>query len=126
MLMGKRGLLLAFVSDIWMVSSARLYRWLEAQTPALMREEVATALVVCNAPHVIKSFLNSTPIPPLFPVLADADRRLHVLAGFERGEGLLMLDVRRQVRGIWLLKADAPPRPKKFLQAVRSFDLPAV
>lgn len=122
-LMGASGLILGFVGDVWMPNNAQLLRWLQRLALPLRRDGIHTALVASNAPHILRSFYASSPVPPLFPLLADADRRVHRLYGMERLEGLFLIDPLRRVHARWLLGSDKTPRPKQFLRAVRSFQL---
>jgi peroxiredoxin len=122
-LMGSTGLILGFVGDVWMPNNAQLLRWLQRLALPLRREGIDTALVASNASHILRSFYASSPVPPLFPLLADADRRVHRLYGMERLEGLFLIDSMRRIHARWLLSSDKAPRPKQFLRAVRSFQL---
>lgn len=121
-LMGSTGLILGFVGDVWMPHNAQLLRWLQRLALPLLRDGIHTALIVSNAPHILRGFYASSPVPPLFPLLADVDRRIHQLYSMERLEGLFLIDHARRIRARWLLGNDSP-RPKQFLRAVRSFQL---
>lgn len=123
-LLGRRGLLLGFVGDVWMPSSVLLLRWLTRETTPLRRIEVATAALVGNAPHTLHGFLSASPLPPGFPLLADADRTLHALYNMAHA-GVILIDADLCIRGRWLMTADALPRPKAFLRTVEAMGLEA-
>lgn len=120
--MGARGLLLGFVGDIWVPSSVSLLRWLGEEAAPLRRMEVATAALVCNAPHTLRGFVSASPVPPRFPLLADADRIIHAV--YNMGQpGVMLIDAELRIRGRWLPMQEGLPRPKRFLRVVEAMGL---
>jgi peroxiredoxin len=121
-IMGARGLLLGFVGDIWLPSSVSLLRWLGAEAAPLHRMEVATAALVGNAPHMLRGFISASPVPPRFPLLADADRMIHAV--YNMGQpGVMLIDAEGRIRGRWLPMKKGLPRPKRLLRLVEALGM---
>ncbi len=123
--MGERGLLLAFVSDVWMPGSVQLLRWLQRLSLPLLHDGIRTVLLAANSPHTLKGYHVSSPVPPLFTLLSDSDGSLRQRFMLGRGDHLLLIDTRRRILLRWLVSGAAVPRPKSFMRAVRAALPPA-
>lgn len=124
-LMGERGLLLGFVGDIWMPSSARLLRWMSRETMPLRRMEIAVAALVSNAAHTLHGFFSASPVPPRFPLLADANRHWHTSYGMSH-DGIILIDAELRIRARWDAYTGELPRSKVFIRTIESLNLPVI
>jgi|FLYN01.1.fsa_nt_gi peroxiredoxin len=102
-LMGKQGLLLGFVGDIWMPASVRRILWLQRHAASFMRMDINLAPVICDQPHTLYGFRVSSPLPLEFPLLSDVDHAVHQLFNMDDLCGLVMLDSSRTIRHKWLV-----------------------
>ncbi len=121
-LVGKRGLLLGFVGDIWMQSSVHLLRWMTREAEALRRLDVETAALVGNAPHTLHGFITASPLPPRFPLLADADGVLHAQYNMAQ-PGAVLIDAELRIRARWLMQPEGMLRPKQLMRTVEALGL---
>jgi peroxiredoxin len=120
-LMGRNGLLLGFTGDIWQPASVRRILWLQRHEPRFARRGVNIALLICDKPHMLYGFYLSTVTPLAFPLLADADRRVHEAFRMDRFSGLVLLDRMGVLRDKWLVPDERVwPREQEL---IRSFEL---
>jgi peroxiredoxin len=118
-LSGEHGLLLTFVSEIWLAATATQVRWLQQVSIPLLRKGIRAALVACNEPHTLKMFYDSCLVHPLFPLIADPDRLIHAAFGVTNDACAMLLDRNMRIRGQWGIDETANfPSQKRFLRAV--------
>ena len=102
-LLGRRGLLLGFIGDVWLPTNAQRIHALQRVSPALQRVGVQPAMITSNEAHTLIGFYASSPVPFTFPLLADADRRIHLAYGVGRSDGILLINRDQRVRARWTL-----------------------
>lgn len=120
-LLGKKGLLICFLNDIWLRASAERIRWLQQHYFAFEQLGIGVVLVVVNQPHTLRGYYASSPIPPRFTCLSDADLQIHRAFEMDRQSGLLLIDRKQKVRCRWLSGENHPwPRAREVKQAVRT------
>lgn len=100
-LMGAKGVLLGFIGDVWLPANVRRLQWLQRYTPTLQRAGVMVATLIPNETHTLYNFYISSPVPPQFPLLADADRRVHRAYQLDHRATLLLVDHQRQLHETW-------------------------
>jgi peroxiredoxin len=122
-LMGKNGLLLGFIGDIWLPASVRRILWLQRHASTFMRMEINLALLICDKPHTLYGFQVSSPVPLEFPLLSDVDREVHERFNMTQISGLVMLDGQQVVRHKWLVPDERVwPHINELLQAAQSLN----
>lgn len=120
-LIGKKGLLICFLNDIWLRASAERIRWLQQHYLAFEQLGVGVVMVVGNQPHTLHGYYVSSPLPPRFIFLADSDQRIHRDFDMERRVGLLLMDKKRTVRKRWLISEQTPwPRARDIKSAIKN------
>jgi peroxiredoxin len=120
-LMGTRGLLLAFTRDLWLPASARRIQWLQSHVRLLARMGVRVALIVASQPHTLHNFHTSSPMPPEFPLLADADHTAHDAFDVQQSAALLLLDAHRLIRARWNADGEQPfPQTDDVIRAIET------
>jgi peroxiredoxin len=102
-MMGKRGLLLGFIGDIWQSASIRRIIWLQRHAHSVIVTGYNAALLICDQPHMLFGFYVSSPTPPEFPLLSDMDRKIHRLFNMGPYPGMVLIDHNRIIRHKWLL-----------------------
>jgi peroxiredoxin len=102
-LMGKRGLLLCFVGDIWQPASMRRIIWLQRHAQTFIQRGVNVALLIRDDVYTVYGFYVSSPSLPTFPLLADKDGKVHGLFNMAHNPGLVLLDHTRVIREKWLM-----------------------
>jgi peroxiredoxin len=118
-LCGERGVVLGFTGDIWRPASVRRIIWLQRHAAMLQRTGFQVALLIQDEPHMVYGFYASSPTPPPFPMLADAERAVHRLFGMEEEAGMVIIDHEFIMRHRWLLTADRIwPRLPEILEAL--------
>jgi len=123
--MGKHGLLLGFIGDVWQPASVRRILWLQRHAGAFMRSGVNLALLICDQPHMLYGFRVSSPIPLEFPLLADVNHEVHKLYNMDLLSGLVLIDSDRMVRAKWLVPDERVwPQIGELLDAVQSIAEP--
>jgi peroxiredoxin len=102
-MMGKNGLLLGFIGDIWQSASIRRIIWLQRHAHSILTTDANAALLICDQPHMLYGFYVSSPTPPAFPMMSDMDRKVHRLFNMGPYPGMVLLDRNRIVRHKWLM-----------------------
>jgi peroxiredoxin len=102
-IMGKKGVLLGFIGDIWSAASIRRIFWMQRHAPKFAAIGVATVLIVRDHPHTLQGFHLSSALPVPFPMLADPDGSVHRVYRLESHPGLVLLDHERVTRRKWLM-----------------------
>jgi peroxiredoxin len=102
-LIGKKGLLLGFIGDIWMPTSVRRIFWLQRHAPRFALAGAPVALLVRDDPHTLYGFRMSSPLPVPFPLLADGNGEMHQRYNMERHPGLVLLDSNLLIQAKWLM-----------------------
>ena len=119
-LMGKSGLLLGFIGDIWQPTSVRRILWLQRHSIKFTRMGINIALLICDKPHMLYGFYMSTARPLEFPMLADVDRRVHRQFNMERYSGLVLLDQDLTITDKWIVPDERVwPKAQELLEACR-------
>ncbi|GAB4513610.1 MAG: hypothetical protein OHK0046_14500 [Anaerolineae bacterium] len=120
-LMGKTGLLLGFIGDIWQPASVRRILWLQRHVQKFAQEGTATALLVRDYPHTLYGFHSSSPLPVPFPLLADPAGDIHRLYRMDLHPGLLLIDSIGILREKWLVPDDRVwPKLHELMESIQS------
>lgn len=106
-LVGPRGLLLAFIGDVWQAVNIRRIIWLQKHAPGLQKLGVNIALVARDRSTVLYGFYISSTQPPQFPLLADTDGRIHQTFYISDRPGMILLDAHLELRRRWLMDEDS-------------------
>lgn len=118
-LLGARGLLLGFTGDVWHPASVRRIFWLQRYAPRFLNDGVASALLICDKPHVLFGYYMSSETALSFPLLADAEREVHRQFNMERYAGLVLIDAQGILRDKWLVPDERVwPKAQELDQAV--------
>jgi peroxiredoxin len=102
-LIGRNGLILGFIGDIWQSASIRRIIWLQRHATNFIRTGHNVALLIRDQPHMLFGFYVSSPTPPQFPLLADIDGSIHRLFNMTRYPGMVLIDRQHVVRHKWLM-----------------------
>lgn len=105
-LMGKQGILLSFISDIWHPSSVRRILWLRHHMPKFMKLGVNVAVIVRDDAKMLYGFEMSSPLPIPFQLLADTRGDVHDDYDMVGHNGLLLLNKRHVLRAKWIVPED--------------------
>jgi len=117
-LMGKAGVLLGFIGDIWHPISVRRILWLQRHLSKFAEHGTPVALVVRDYPHTLDAFHTSSPLPVPFQLLADTDGGVHMHYQMDRHPGLLLIDRDLMLRQKWLMPDDRVwPKIHELLEA---------
>lgn len=120
-LMGKKGLMLGFIGDIWMPTSMRRIFWLQRHAPQFAIAGAPIALLVRDNAYTLYGFRMSSPLPVPFPLLADVTGEVHRLYNMERNPGLVLLDSHRIARRKWLVPDERVwPRMQELSEAIEA------
>jgi peroxiredoxin len=115
---GPRGLLLGFTGDTWQPASVRRILWLQRHALRFERQGVHIALLLCDKPHALYGFYMSSASPLQFPLLADADRRVHRAYSMDHYSGLVLVDTDGSIRDKWLVPDERVwPHAQELLQS---------
>ncbi len=102
-LIGRNGLIIGFIGDIWQSASIRRIIWLQRHASNFIRTGHNVALLISDQPHMLYGFYVSSPTPPEFPLLADVDGSVHRLFNMTHYPGMVLVDKARVVRHKWLM-----------------------
>ena len=102
-LIGRNGLILGFIGDIWQSASIRRIIWLQRHATSFIRTGHNVALLIRDQPHMLFGFYVSSPTPPQFPLLADVEGTVHRLFNMTRYPGMVLIDRQHVVRHKWLM-----------------------
>ncbi len=120
-LMGTAGLLLGFISDMWMPASVRRILWMQRHAGSFLRVNINPALVICDQPHTVSGYRASSQVPLEFPLLADIDSAVHQRFNMEALSGLVLLDSHRVIRRKWLVPDERVwPNINELLDAAKA------
>ncbi|MAS36381.1 MAG: hypothetical protein CL610_20415 [Anaerolineaceae bacterium] len=120
-LMGERGLVLGFTSDIWEPASIRRVLWFQRHDVQFARMNVKLALVVCNEPHTLYGYSVASVEPVNFPLLADVRRDIHGAFNMEGYAGLVVIDRSYTMRDKWIMPAERVwPKPGELIQTLEA------
>lgn len=103
--MGKKGVLLGFLGDIWRPVSVHRILGMQRCAKKFAALGWQTALVVHDQPATLRNFHASSPLPIPFPLLADPNGKTHNAFGIER-PCLLLVDRDRILRARWQMPPD--------------------
>jgi peroxiredoxin len=105
-LIGRSGVLLGFIGDIWQPASVRRILWLQRQAHKFAMMGTPIAVIVRDYPHTLRGFHLSSPLPVPFPLLADVDGAVHRAYGLDRYPGLLLIDRNLLLCHKWIMPDD--------------------
>ncbi len=105
-LMGRNGLMLGFIGDIWQAASVRRILWLQRHVAKFSQIGTPIALLVRDHAHTLYGFRMSSPLPVPFPLLADVDGKVHRAYRMDRHPGLVLIDRNGILRYKWLMPED--------------------
>lgn len=103
--MGKKGVLLGFLGDIWRPVSVHRIFGLQRAAKKFTALGWQTAMIVCDQPATLRNFHASSPLPVPFPLLADANGKVHDAYCVER-PCLLLIDRDAILRANWQMPPD--------------------
>lgn len=117
---GKRGVLLGFIGDIWEPASVRRVLWLQRNTLYFTREGVNLALVVVDQPQKLYTYYVSCAVRLEFPMLADTNRKVHKDFNM-RYSGLVFVDSSSVIRDKWLVPDDRVwPKVHEIVESIQT------
>lgn len=120
-LIGPNGLMLGFIGDIWQAASVRRILWLQRHVAKFSQLGTPITLLVRDHAHTLYGFRMSSPLPVPFPLLADADGKVHRLYAMDRHPGLILVDGARILRYKWLMPEDNVwPKMPELVEAVQT------
>lgn len=105
-LTGERGLLLAFIGDIWNAVNVRRILWLQRHAHQIQLTGFNLALVARDQPHTLYGFYISSAMPPEFPLLSDVDGTVHRQFNMGKYPGMVLFDHQRVIQHKWLMPDD--------------------
>jgi peroxiredoxin len=105
-LMGKNGILLGFIGNIWHVTSVRRILWLQHHLHKFALMGTPVALLIQEHPNTIYGFQMSSPLPVPFPMLADEDGAVHKQYRMANHPGLLLVNREGILHHKWLMSPD--------------------
>jgi peroxiredoxin len=122
-LVGRNGLILGFIGDIWQSASIRRIIWLQRHAHSFIRTGHNVALLIRDQPHMLYGFYVSSPTPPEFPLLADVDGSIHRLFNMTRYPGMVLVDREQVVRHKWLMPDERVwPKIQEITEVLESVD----
>ncbi len=101
-LIGERGVLLAFVRNIWEPASIRRILYMQRHLQKFQSKGYNIALVIQDRQYSLWTFYMSSPMTVTVPLLADEDGAIHQSFNMEHA-GLLLLDADANIRSKWLM-----------------------
>lgn len=120
-LAGETGIMLGFIGDIWQAASVRRILWLQRHVGRFAQMGTPIALLVRDHSHTLYGFRMSSPLPVPFPLLADADGRVHRSYSMDRHPGMILIDRERVIRYKWLMPEDNVwPKMPELIEAVQT------
>jgi peroxiredoxin len=105
-LVGERGILLAFIGNVWNAANVRRIIWLQRHAHHLMQPGITLALISRDQPHTLYGYSISSATPLEFPLLSDIDGSVHRQFNMENSPGMVLLDHNRIVSRKWLMPDD--------------------
>jgi peroxiredoxin len=118
-LIGERGLLLAFIGDIWNAVNVRRILWLQRHAHHILLTGFNLALISRDQPHTLYGFAISSATPPEFPLLSDVDGTVHRQFNMGKYPGMVLVDHHQIVRHKWLMPDDRVwPRIHEILETL--------
>ncbi len=117
MIMGKRGVLLAFSGNAWDLSSVRYALWLQRQNFKLATSGIQCAMIVPNQTYDLTGFYLSIPNHIPFPLLADPTFVVYKEVSMKRA-GYVLLNQERHILGRWYIDDIMSFSVQNILQAL--------
>lgn len=126
-MIGRNGLLLGFIGDIWQSANIRRIIWLQRHAHSFIRTGHSVALLIRDQPHMLYGFYVSSPTPPEFPLLSDVDGDIHNLFNMTRYPGMVLIDTQHIVRHKWLMPDERVwPKIQEITQVLEAVDHPVI
>lgn len=117
-LLGSRGLLIGFVSDIWKPASIRRILYMQRHLAKFESEGFNLALIIGDKQYNLWTFYMSSPLTVVVPMLADEDMSIHRAFSMNH-PGLLLLNPDGLIQAKWLMPDEQVwPKAKELLQEV--------
>jgi peroxiredoxin len=101
-LIGERGVLLAFVRNIWEPASIRRILYMQRHLQKFQANGYSIALVIQDRQYSLWTFYMSSPMTVTVPLLADEDGSVHHAFNMDHA-GLLLVDKDANIRCKWLM-----------------------
>lgn len=101
-LVAGRGVLLAFVRNIWEPASIRRILYMQRHLQKFQANGYSIALVIQDRQYSLWTFYMSSPMTVTVPLLADERGEVHAAFNMEHA-GLLLLDADHVIRAKWLM-----------------------
>lgn len=118
--MGSHGVLLGFIGNIWHEASVRRILWMQHYLHKFTALGTPATLLLHEHISTLHGFEISSPLPILFPMLADEDGAVHKAYRMDRHPGLLLIDKNRILRQKWLMPSQRVwPKPREIALAVQ-------
>lgn len=122
-MIGRNGLILGFIGDIWQSASIRRIIWLQRHAHSFIRTGHNVALLIRDQPHMLYGFYVSSPTPPEFPLLADVDGSIHRLFNMSRYPGMVLVDRTCIIRHKWLMPDERVwPKIQEITEVLEGID----
>lgn len=117
--MGDRGVLIGFIGNIWHEASVRRILWMQHYLHKFTVLGTPATLLIQEHISTLRGFEISSPLPILFPMLADEDGAIHQAYSMDRHPGLLLVDNAHILREKWLMPSQRVwPKPKEIALAI--------
>jgi peroxiredoxin len=115
-LMGERGVLLAFVRNIWAPASIRRILYMQRHFNKFQQSGYNVALIIQDKQYSLWTFYMSSPMSVIVPLLADENGAVHTAYNMDHA-GLVLLDKNRIARSKWLMPDERVwPKAREVLQ----------
>lgn len=101
-LIGERGVLLAFVRNIWEPASIRRILYMQRHLQKFQAKGYSIALIIQDRQYSLWTFYMSSPMTVTVPLLADENGDVHAAFNMEHA-GLVLLDADANIRSKWLM-----------------------
>lgn len=102
MMMGEKGMLLAFTGDVWDLSCVRYALWMNRQCFKLAASGLNTAIIIPNHPYELNGFFMSIPRGITVPLLADP--KYQVYGDFDMAtQGFVLINREGDILNKWYI-----------------------
>jgi peroxiredoxin len=113
-----RGLLLGFITNIWIPASIRRILFMQKYERKFYDQDISLGLIIGDKPHTLYSFHLSSQIHVSVPLLADPEHDAHRLFHMHHA-GLILIDDNATIRAKWLIPDECVwMKPKEMLTEI--------
>jgi len=119
-LMGQRGVLMAFVKNIWEPASIRRILYMQRHFKRFQAQGYNVALVIQDQQYSLWTFYMSSPMSVVVPMLADEKGEVHRAYNMAH-PGLVLLHADKTVKSKWLMPDKRVwPKARELLQETQT------